>query len=116
MSEDKIWIATWDLPDTNMPDGQKGWGQNITQKVASALNLSPVNSETIDTEWNRTMRFVGKLIRQAEEHAAGQFDMKLDEVNLVVEINSKGQVGIVGTCSGEASSKGAITLKFKRSV
>ena len=114
MSEEQVWIATWDSSDTS-PDGQKGWGQSVTQKVTSILKLNPVSSETISAEWNQTMRLVGHLIKQAEEHAGGQFGMQLDEVNLVVEINSKGQVGIVGTCSGEASGKGAITLKFKRS-
>jgi hypothetical protein len=113
MLEDQVWIATWDSADTGS-DGQKGWGQGVTQKVISTLKLNPVNSETINTAWNQTMSLIGNLIQQAEEQAGSQLDMQLDEVTLVVEINSKGQVGIVGTCSGEASGKGAITLKFKR--
>ncbi len=113
MSEEQVWIATWDSSDAH-PDGQKGWGQSVTQKITSILKLNPVSAETVNAEWNRTMRLIGHLIQQAEEQAGGQLGMKLDEVTLVVEINSKGQVGIVGTCSGEASSKGAITLKFKR--
>jgi len=40
--------------------------------------------------------------------------MQLDEVTLALEITTKGQVSILGACSGEASGKGAITLKFKR--
>jgi hypothetical protein len=113
MPEEQVWIATWDSADSL--EGQKGWGQDVTRKVTSLLNLNPVNPETISAEWNRTMRLIGSLIQQAEEQAGSQLDMQLDEVTLVVEINSKGQVGIVGTCSGEASGKGAITLKFKRS-
>lgn len=114
MAEEPIWIVTHEPTDMPMQDGEKGWGKELTQKVTSTFKSYPVSSEKIQEEWSRTMRFLGKLIHQAEEQASGTFDMQLDEVTLAVEIDGKGKVGLVGACNGEISSKGAITLKFKR--
>lgn len=113
-SEEFVWIVTHDSLDTNTPNGEKGWGQEVHRRLTSGFTSNPVNPEKIKTEWIRIMNLIGELIQEAEEQAGGQMDMKLDEVTLSVEINGKGQVGILGTCSGEASGKGAITLKFKR--
>lgn len=113
-SEEPVWIVTYDGLDAIAPSGEKGWGQEITRRISSGLASNPVSPEKIKTEWTRVMNLIGELIQNAEEQAGGQFDMKLDEVTLSVEINSKGQVAILGTCIGEASGKGAITLKFKR--
>ncbi len=113
MSEEQIWIIARDDTEDESIEGSKGWGQDIAQKVA-ALKPQPVDPERLKQEWNRTMRVVGQLIQQAEKEAGGSFGMQLDEVTLGVEINGKGQVSLLGTCSSEASGKGAITLKFKR--
>jgi len=117
MSDEPIWIVTRDEleAENTEAEGGKGWGQDQSKKFFSALKLKPVDPEKLQQEWNRTMRIVGKLIQQAEQQAGGEFGMRLDEVTLAVEINSKGQVNLMGACSTEASGKGAITLKFKRS-
>jgi hypothetical protein len=39
--------------------------------------------------------------------------MQLEEVELVIEVNGKGQVSLLGT-GGELGGKGAIMLTFKR--
>ena len=39
--------------------------------------------------------------------------MRLDEIELSVEINGEGQVSLFGT-GGKVGGKGAINLKFKR--
>lgn len=114
MSDEPIWIVTRDSEDP-IAEGEKGWGQDALRKAATALRLKPVDPNKLEQEWNKTMRVVGHLIRQAEQEAGGNFGMQLDEVTLAVEINGKGQVNLLGTCSGEANGKGAITLKFKRS-
>jgi len=115
MSDEPIWIVTRDEFEDETLEGGKFWGQDQAKKIFSALKLKPVDPEKLKREWNRTMRLVGQLIQQAEQQAGGEFGMQLDEVTLVVEINSKGQVNLMGACSSEASGKGAITLKFKRS-
>jgi hypothetical protein len=115
MSEEPVWIITRDSVDTAPIDGEKGWGQGITQKAASVFKSCSVSPEKIQEEWTRTIGFIGKLIHQAEKQADGEFNMQLDEVTLSVEIDGKGRVSLMGACNGEANGKGAITLKFKRS-
>lgn len=115
MAEEPIWIVTREAVDISSDEGVKGWGPDLAQKVASVLKPCPVSPEKIQEEWSRTIRFIGKLIHQAEEQAGGEFNMQLDEVTLSVEISGKGKVSLIGACDAEASGKGAITLKFKRS-
>lgn len=111
MPDELVWIVTYDEDAT--ADGEKGWRDEFGKKV-SALKPQPVDPKKLEQEWRRTMRVVGQLIHYAEEEAGSSLEMQLDEVTLTVEINGKGQVNLLGACSSEASGKGAITLKFKR--
>jgi len=106
MTDDFIWIVTDDRPEAT-PD-EKG----LLDKVG--LRQVPVDPAKLEAEWNKMLRTVGKLLAQAEQEVGSESDLKLDEVSLAVEINSKGQVSLMGVGGVEASSKGAITLKFKR--
>ncbi len=108
MTNEPIWIITRNEPEEE--EGEKGWGDDIAEKFKS----NAIDPEKLKQEWNRTMRVVGKLIQEAEKEAGGNFGMQLDEVTLTVEISAKGRVNLLGTCSGEANGKGAVTLKFKR--
>jgi hypothetical protein len=115
MSDEPIWIVTREDALDETDDGEKRWGKDLIEK-ALTLKLQPVDPEKLKQEWNRTMKFVGQLIQQAEQQAGSEFEMQLDEVTLAVEINGRGQVNLLGACSSEANGKGAITLKFKRTV
>jgi hypothetical protein len=116
MLEESIWIITRESIDTAPIEGEKGWGQGITHKAVSVFKSCSVSPDKIQAEWTRTIGFIGKLIHQAENQADDEFNMQLDEVTLSVEIDGKGRVNLMGACNGEANGKGAITLKFKRSV
>ena len=115
MIEEPIWIVTRESTGEASIDGEKGWGQDLAQKASLIFKSCSVSPQKIQEEWTRTMRFIGKLIHQAEQQADSEFNMQLDEVTLSVEIDSKGRVSLMGACNGEATGKGAITLKFKRS-
>ncbi|MGQ9872489.1 Pepco domain-containing protein [Leptodesmis sp.] len=106
MTDDVIYIVTEDRPEAS--PGEKGLLDRI------GLKQVPVDPKKLEVEWNRMLRVVGKLLAQAEQQVGGESDLKLDEVTLAVEINSKGQVSLMGVGGAEASGKGAITLKFKR--
>ncbi len=106
MTDDFIWIVTDDRPET-VP-GEKG----LLDRVG--LKQVPVAPETLEAEWNKMLRVVGKLLAQAEQQVGTASDLKLDEVTMAVEVNSRGQVSLMGVGGVEASGKGAITLKFKR--
>ena len=76
------------------------------------LKIAEIREEYINLDAN---------IKEAQEIIADGSDaemvemakMQLEEVELVVEVNGKGQVSLLGT-GGELGGKGAITLKFKR--
>lgn len=106
MPDDFIWIVTEDRPEAAL--GEKG----LLDKIG--LRQVPVKPAELEVEWNKMLRVVGKLLAQAEQQVGSESDLKLDEVTLAVEINSKGQVSLIGVGGVEASGKGAITLKFKR--
>ncbi|PZV10468.1 MAG: hypothetical protein DCF22_16705 [Leptolyngbya sp.] len=106
MPDDFIWIVTGDRPEA--APGEKG----LLDKIG--LRQVPVEPAKLEAEWNKMLRVVGKLLAQAEQQVGSESDLKLDEVTLAVEINSKGQVSLMGVGGVEASGKGAITLKFKR--
>ena len=115
MAEDSIWIVSRETVATSEPSGAKGFSQRITQKAVAMLSSRPVSPDKIQMEWGKTIHFISKLIQQTEDQISDDFDMQLDEVTMSVEIDSSGKVSLIGTCTGEASGKGAILLKFKKS-
>jgi len=109
MTEEWIWVVTDDKPEDDSSD-RKG----LLDKF-SGLKRIRVDSEKIEAEWNKVLGVVGRLLLEAEQQVGNKSGMQLDEVTLAVEINGKGQVSLMGV-GGESSGKGAITLKFKRTL
>jgi hypothetical protein len=56
---------------------------------------------------------VGGLFSRAQRQVNQQSGLKLDEIELSVEVNAEGEVKLVGT-GGKLGTKGAITLRFKQ--
>ena len=69
-----------------------------------------VTAEDLKGNMNQFLEVLEETFDQAEQTSS---QMQLSEVELTVEINGKGQVGLLGT-GGEVGGKGAIKLKFKR--
>ena len=59
------------------------------------------------------LQSVGRIFNDAERQTTQSPGMRLDEIELSVEINGEGEVKLLGT-GGKAGGKGAIKLKFKR--
>jgi len=55
------------------------------------------------------------VVERVFDHPHALHDLQLDEVQLSVEINAKGEVGILGT-GGSVGGSGAIRLTFKRNA
>ncbi|MEL6442099.1 MAG: hypothetical protein AAFQ80_23000 [Cyanobacteria bacterium J06621_8] len=108
MPEETIWIITEDGENSSV-DGQRGWGE-IRQRLTRAFAI-PVS--VLEQNMNHLLQVVGRLFRQANQQVSTQSDLVLDEVTLQVEISGKGEVKLFA--GGEATGKGVITLKFKRS-
>ena len=109
MSDDYILIVTDDaaVSDAAPVPGQKGWGAEVKRRVE---NVARVPADLLEANMNRFLQFVGKLLKQVDQQVGTDSDMKLDEVELSIEISGRGEIKLVAG----AEAKSAITLKFKR--
>jgi hypothetical protein len=112
MPEDYIWIVTDDTPDPEPIEGQRGWGAEVRQHFSSLKQVKlPVSQ--LEQNMNQFLQLIGRLFKQVDQQIGTESDLKLDEVELSVEISGEGEVKLVA--GGKATGKGAITLKFTRS-
>jgi hypothetical protein len=119
MDSDKIWIVTSEsigAPESKSSATPKGWGEEVQQQVKQFRDKQ-LDASELEQKMSRFLQAVGRLFRQAEVQAQqqqpGQAQMKLDEIELSIEISGEGEIKLVA--GGKAAGKGAIKLKFKRS-
>ena len=109
MSDDYILIVTNDDAESydDPVRGQKGWGAEVRKKLG---NVARVPATLLEENMNRFLQFIGRLFKKVDQQIGTDSDMKLDEVELSIEISSRGEIKLVAGAEG----KSAITLKFKR--
>lgn len=110
MTEDYIVIVTDETDETSVPiEGQRGWGEEVRKRIS---NLKEVRLPVAQLEQNMTqfLRLIGRLFKQVDQEIGSESGMKLDEVELSVEISGEGEVKLVA--GGKAAGKGAIKLKI----
>ena len=98
-----IWIITDDLPEENTAgyrSNDKGRGVEV-----SALALRE--------KMSNFLQVVGSLFSQAEKQVKPESGIRLDEIELSVEISGSGEIKLIGS-GVSTSGKGAVKLKFKR--
>jgi hypothetical protein len=101
--------------DTSADDrGGRGideWPGQVKSAVKSILHLKPVEVpvSAIRPHMEELLKVVNQLFSQTDR----QPGLALDEIELSVDINAKGQVRILGS-GAEVGSTGSIKLKFKR--
>jgi hypothetical protein len=113
MPEDYIVIVTTDeTDDISVPiEGQRGWREEVHKHISSLKEVRlPVSQ--LEQNMNQFLQLIGRLFKQVDQQIGSGSDMKLDEVELSVEISGEGEVKLVA--GGKAAGKGAITLKFTR--
>jgi hypothetical protein len=122
MSEENIetiWVITEETPQLAEADGAKAgtpsrnpWTQG--KEVATAARKGvKVSTQKLEAEMSRFLQVVGGLFDRAQQQVNRQSGLKLDEIELTVEINGEGEVKLLGN-GAKVGSKGGITLKFKR--
>ncbi|MBW4471567.1 MAG: hypothetical protein KME45_14340 [Stenomitos rutilans HA7619-LM2] len=113
MPEDYILIVTDETDGVSVPiEGQRGWGEEVRNRIASLKEVRlPVAQ--LEQNMNQFLQLIGRLFKQVDQQIGAESDMKLDEVELSVEISGEGEVKLVA--GGKAAGKGAIKLKFTRS-
>jgi hypothetical protein len=91
---------------------------DLAEKLATARRVSVAE---LEQKMSQFLTVVGRLFRQAEQQAqmtaaaqpAGKAShLKLDEVEMSIEISASGEVKLIA--GGKAETKGSIKLKFKR--
>lgn len=111
-TEPSLWIITSDRVDDE-PGSKAGFDTGASYRgiqPSSGRNRHQVSAQTLQQNMTEFLSVVESAFEKAEQ---SQAKMQLEEVELVVEVNGKGQVSLLGT-GGELGGKGAITLKFKR--
>ena len=118
MSEEStIWIIAEEITESNSVTGAKGSidvGGSLSSKVSEkvtkiASKRVPIDVIALKAQMSGLLKVMGELFDQAEQ----QSGMKLNEIELSVEINAEGQVSLIGS-GGKVGNKGGITLKFTR--
>ena len=119
MSEEAkgIWVVTETVEEVIEEEGSKGNSRGYDDPYADAIELRTINrkrtrirAEDLKNNMGEFIEVVEEVFEKAEKP---QSKMRLEELELSVEINGEGQVSLLGT-GGKAGAKGAIVLKFKR--
>jgi hypothetical protein len=116
MKDDVIWIVT-DCPESSTNTrGERGTG-NIHEDEEPNIETGSqtrfkVKAEKLKQGVTEFLKVIGGVFREATHNAGDLGGMELDEIELMVEVNGEGQLGLLGN-GGRAGGKGAITLKFK---
>jgi hypothetical protein len=122
MSEENLetlWVIVDDVPQTPQEDGSKDAtlrGNPWTKSVASAVGVTKavqVSTQKLEAEMSKFLQIVSNVFSNAEQQVSSKSGLKLDEIEVSVEINGEGEVKLLGT-GGKVGSKGGITLRFKR--
>lgn len=69
--------------------------------------------ETLEKEMDSLVQVVNGFFQRSQARATAKDGMVLDEIELAIEINGEGKIGIIGN-GAKVGAKGAIKLKFKR--
>jgi len=119
MPNNFIWIVTDESTPSLPADGTKGSGwqsDNLYGEpgfpASSRTKPVPVQVEKLEQNMSDFLSNMGQVLNRARQSAAAVAGMELDEIELSVEISGEGQVSLLGS-GVKASSKGAMTLKFK---
>lgn len=122
MSEENvesIWVIVDETPPATKEDGAKSGtspgNPYGTRSVIAAVTEKAVkvSSQKLEAEMSNFLQVVGRLFNRAQKQVNQESGLKLDEIELTVEINGEGEVKLLGT-GGKAGTKGGITLRFKR--
>jgi hypothetical protein len=113
----KIWIITGESDRQETPTGGRSssdiggrLGEQKSSPEVAATERSKVDVSKLKLEMQGFLKAMREMLDEADPPSA---KIRLDEVELSVEINGEGQVSLFGV-GGKAGGKGAMTFKFKR--
>ncbi|MFM6061691.1 MAG: hypothetical protein ACKPAE_04390 [Microcystis panniformis] len=113
----KIWIITGESDLQKTPTGARSsrdtggrLGEQERSAEVAATERSQVDVSKLKLEMQGFLKAMREMLDEADPPSA---KIRLDEVELSVEINGEGQVSLFGV-GGKAGGKGAMIFKFKR--
>ncbi|MEM8674513.1 MAG: hypothetical protein AAGF83_11650 [Cyanobacteria bacterium P01_G01_bin.67] len=115
----KIWIITEESHPQEVISGARnssndtgGLLREESSEVREVVtrDRQPVEVERLKQEMKGFLQAMREMLDEADPPES---KMRLDEVELSVEINGEGQVSLFGV-GGKAGGKGGMTFKFKR--
>jgi hypothetical protein len=115
-----IWIVTEETLESTTESGARTsedtGGVIKLEETTEIKEVSVTRRKEVKvTKLKQEMRsFLQAMQETLDEADKSDSRMRLDEVELSVEINGEGQVSLFGVGGGKAGAKGAMTLKFKR--
>ena len=116
---EKIWIITGETQTKERPSGARDGSQDTGGLLGNgtteetevvAPERKPVEVDKLKREMKGFLQAMREMLDEADPPDS---KMRLDEVELSVEINGEGQVSLFGV-GGKAGGKGGMTFKFKR--
>ncbi|MGD1702122.1 Pepco domain-containing protein [Dapis sp. BLCC M229] len=125
ISEDTIQVITYsiDAPraeyDSEGRDkGGIGFPSSTGKAISKVFNqikpkIETVQVDTLKAEMTRLVNLIEELLDTAERETKEK-ELKLDEIELSVEISEKGELKLFGAGALASGTTGAIKLKFKR--
>ena len=117
MADETIWIITAENPPATNEGVRGGSNRNPwsspTNVIKKTAQLSRVSVHKLETELSKFLQIIGGLFNRAQEQANQQTGLKLDEIELSVEITGEGEIKLLGTGISTGTT-GGIKLKFKK--
>ena len=114
--------AIWIITDETPADGGDRTGEKMPVDIGAHYDFTPerkpreadkkhlVKAETLKREMSEFLDAMQEVLEQAEQPRS---KMRLEEIEITIEINGEGKVSLLGT-GGKVGGKGGMTLKFKR--
>lgn len=120
MTEDTIWVVTSSgqppTPGPNLPEGTLRTGKGVHSPHQRFIEPKPhpVSTQKLEQRMGQFINAMGRVFDQAESQAQKTDGLRLDEIELSVEIGAEGEVRLMGMGGAKTSGRGAITLTFRR--
>jgi len=120
-TQDSIWVVTTSntasAPTSpSLPEGTLRTGKGIHSAHQRFVEPRPhaIGTQKLEQRMGQFIDAMGRVFDKAETQTEKREGLRLDEIELSVEIGAEGEVRLIGMGGAKTSGRGAITLTFRR--